>query len=248
MSSSLSAVLYSIRDVEGVYGSFVVSSQGTLIERDMPAVFDGTVLEQAGVRVASIYETFDSVGNDIKTCMLRFKEHKLYTRRLEKGYLCVLSPLSINMPTLRMAVNLVARRINPSIARFVEPSPKKPGSSLPGSVGDSMEYAAVPEPTPTAPVPTPMHAAGTAVQDHHSGQITQHTGPITQPGYQSGPIVQPPPQPPPNPNVATPRVATATPQQMRAATANKQSRKLVKQRVTKRRSVQRIYRGQKIKE
>ena len=133
MSSNLSAVLYSIRDVEGVYGSFVVSSQGTLIERDMPAVFDGTVLEQAGVRVASIYETFDSVGNDIKTCMLRFKEHKLYTRRLEKGYLCVLSPLSINMPTLRMAVNLVARRINPSIARFVEPSPKKPGSSLPRS-------------------------------------------------------------------------------------------------------------------
>ena len=49
-----------LRDVEGVHGSFVVSTNGELVDSDLPAVFDGHLLGEvdgktvSGVQVSGV--------------------------------------------------------------------------------------------------------------------------------------------------------------------------------------------------
>src|SRR5580698_9124367 len=115
---TISDYLRMLRDVEGVHGSFVVAATGSLVESDLPAIFDSELLGEVGPRVARLYETFFSGGGDMETCVLRYAEHKLYIRKMTWGILGILSTIGVNLPALRMVANLVVRRIDPEIAAF----------------------------------------------------------------------------------------------------------------------------------
>jgi predicted regulator of Ras-like GTPase activity (Roadblock/LC7/MglB family) len=118
-----------LRDVHGVYGSFVVAESGSLVDRDLPAAFDDALFADVGPRVARLFETFVSGGRDMETCVLRYADHKLYIRKMTWGIMGVLSSAAVNLPALRMVANLVVRRIDPEIAPLVSsrrPSPSKP--------------------------------------------------------------------------------------------------------------------------
>ena len=67
--------LRTLRDVEGVFGSFVMSGTGTLVSKDLPEVFDDEVLAEVGPRITRLYETFASGGDELETVMLRYFEH-----------------------------------------------------------------------------------------------------------------------------------------------------------------------------
>ncbi len=86
-----------LRDVEGVHGSFVVAMSGSLVDSDLPAVFDSDLLGEVGPRVARLYETFFSGGGDLETCVIRYAEHKLYVRKMTWGIIGVLSSVDINL-------------------------------------------------------------------------------------------------------------------------------------------------------
>jgi len=105
-----------LRDVQGVYGSFVIAGSGSLVDRDLPAAFDEALFADVGPRVARLFETFVSGGKEMDTCMLRYADHKLYVRKMTWGLIGVLSSSAVNLPALRMVVNLVIRRIDPEIA------------------------------------------------------------------------------------------------------------------------------------
>ena len=45
--------LSSLKDIEGVYGSFVVDGSGALTLRDLPAVIDNAALREAGPRIST---------------------------------------------------------------------------------------------------------------------------------------------------------------------------------------------------
>ncbi|HSY25342.1 MAG TPA: hypothetical protein VK841_24625, partial [Polyangiaceae bacterium] len=107
--------LRTLRDVQGVYGSFVISSSGALIARDLPTIFDGDLFAEVGPRVTRLYETIGSGGDELESCMLRYAEHKVYLRRMEWGVIGVLSTVAVNMPALRMVANLVIRKIDPEV-------------------------------------------------------------------------------------------------------------------------------------
>ena len=82
---SLEETLQSLRDVDGVQGSFVVAPSGALVAKDLPAIFDGELFSEVGPRIARLYETFLSGGEEMDACVLRYAEHKLYVRKLKAG-------------------------------------------------------------------------------------------------------------------------------------------------------------------
>jgi predicted regulator of Ras-like GTPase activity (Roadblock/LC7/MglB family) len=168
--------LRTLRDVQGVYGSFVISSSGALIARDLPTIFDGDLFAEVGPRVTRLYETIGSGGDELESCMLRYAEHKVYLRRMEWGVIGVLSTVAVNMPALRMVANLVIRKIDPevhpaSLASLAPPSLAPPEVLAPPAIARTSSappprtISRPPErfvpPPPLAPLPS---ATGTPVQ------------------------------------------------------------------------------------
>jgi len=53
------------------------------------------------------------VGDDMGAAVICYREYKLYLKTLSGGILCVVASNDVNMPAMRMAANLVGRRITP---------------------------------------------------------------------------------------------------------------------------------------
>ena len=104
MPTSLFPILSTLRDVDGVHGAFVISEDGALIDLDMPAMFEPSLFGEVGPRIVRLRETFASGGDEMDACALRYGDFKLYVRAMQKGFLCILSSIGVNMPALKMGV------------------------------------------------------------------------------------------------------------------------------------------------
>ena len=118
--AQMHASLVTLKDVYGITGSFVYARSGHLVARELPPMFDDVALSEAGSRLARLHETFSSVGDKLEIAVLRFREHKVYVKSLPAGALCIISSGSVNMPALRMAANLVGRRIAPMLDQVAD--------------------------------------------------------------------------------------------------------------------------------
>lgn len=121
--AAIEQTLRTLRDVQGVYGSFVIAANGGLIARDLPEIFDPELLAEVGPRVIRLYETFMSGGDELDACVIRYAEHKLYVRAMTWGSIGILSGVAVNMPALRMVANLVIRKIDPEVQPSLRPTP-----------------------------------------------------------------------------------------------------------------------------
>ncbi|HVU05014.1 MAG TPA: roadblock/LC7 domain-containing protein [Polyangiaceae bacterium] len=113
--SKIKAVLGSLSDVEGVLGSFVITDQGGLLGSTMPAVFDADVFSEAGPRLARLIEASSALADGFKGCVLKFAEHRLFVREVSGAFLGVLLSAAASLPALRVATNLVARKLGPLV-------------------------------------------------------------------------------------------------------------------------------------
>jgi predicted regulator of Ras-like GTPase activity (Roadblock/LC7/MglB family) len=129
--SKIEEALRALRDVEGVYGSFVIARTGALIASDLPAIFDANVFDEVGPRLTRLFETFASGGEELDGCVLRYAEHKLYLRSMAWGLIGVLSAVAVNKPALRMVVNLVIRRVDPEVVPSLRPNVPTAAPPLP---------------------------------------------------------------------------------------------------------------------
>jgi predicted regulator of Ras-like GTPase activity (Roadblock/LC7/MglB family) len=166
-----------LRDVQGVYGSFVVAGTGALVDRDLPGAYDESLFADVGPRVARLFETFVSGGKEMDACMLRFAEHKIYVRKMTWGLIGVLSAASINLPALRMVLNLVVRRIDPEmgagavVSTFPRPpsvTPSPPASLTPRPPPVTTLASELAEPVPASQPPrraTPPPLPVVAIED-----------------------------------------------------------------------------------
>jgi hypothetical protein len=155
--------LATLRDVAGTAGSFLMTDAGRVVARDLPAVFDDGVLAEVGSRLARLRDTFGAIGDDVDVAVLRFEEHKLYLKVLPGGALCVLTAAGVSMPALRMATNLVGRRVGPDLARAaIEPAPPP---HPPAATASAM----------LPPAPTPVAAPAPA-----SNQVRRYRGRIVE--------------------------------------------------------------------
>jgi predicted regulator of Ras-like GTPase activity (Roadblock/LC7/MglB family) len=181
---TISDHLRMLRDVEGVYGSFVVAGSGALVDRDLPAIFDSELLGEVGARVARLYETFLSGEGDMETCVLRYAENKLYVRKTTWGILGILSTVGVNLPALRMVANLVIRRIDPEIAggtpssspaMKTQPSPA-PHPSTQRTAADPMASALMPSIPPHDPLPVIPEDGRDATMPTSDRHVHMHRG------------------------------------------------------------------------
>jgi len=146
--ASIEESLRTLRDVQGVFGSFVISTSGSVVSKDLPAVFDNELLAEVGPRITRFYETFASGGEELDSVMLRYFEHKLYVRKLAWGFVGILSGIEVNLPALRMVGNLVARKIDPEVAAATISRPPTPRTPSPPQ--------AAPKPPGPPPPPAPV--------------------------------------------------------------------------------------------
>jgi predicted regulator of Ras-like GTPase activity (Roadblock/LC7/MglB family) len=109
--------LGTLKDVAGIMGSFVFTGEGHLVAREIPPMFDDGSLGEASGRLARLRDTFAAVGDALDVAVVRYREHKLYLKVLGDGMLCIVAEGAVNMPALRMAANLVGRRIAPVLAQ-----------------------------------------------------------------------------------------------------------------------------------
>jgi hypothetical protein len=153
MQTTIIPILSSLRDVDGVLGAFVISEDGNLIEFDMPAMFAPSLFEEVGPRIVRLRETFASGGDEMDACTMRFGDFKLYIRAMQMGFICILSSIGVNMPSLKMGAQLVQRRI---LAEFglsdgsPASSPPPPSLAPPSWTGSAYESV-----SSTGPISSP---------------------------------------------------------------------------------------------
>jgi predicted regulator of Ras-like GTPase activity (Roadblock/LC7/MglB family) len=137
----MESLLHSLRDIEGVIGSFVLDARGIVLARDMPAMFDQDTLHSASRRLSQLRAALEANGDGFDGCTARFGSHLLVLRAAASRTLCVLCPLGVNLNTLQMGLNLVARRVGVDEAQPVSiPSPAQ-RSSLPPAPLTAMDLA-----------------------------------------------------------------------------------------------------------
>jgi predicted regulator of Ras-like GTPase activity (Roadblock/LC7/MglB family) len=107
----LGQALLGLRDVGDVHGSFLIGRDGALLARDLPAAFRDELFADVGPRLVRLRETLESNGEDVKSLVLRFTEHKLHLRPVGPSLLCIITSARVNGPALRMATNLVAKHV-----------------------------------------------------------------------------------------------------------------------------------------
>lgn len=108
--------LQSLRDIEGVYGSFILDAAGNLVARDLPGVFDDLTLSEAGERILRLWAVLSETAPPEYT-LLEFAEYSLFvrgvfTRGHAAGCLCVVVPPTVNLLALRLASKWVARNFD----------------------------------------------------------------------------------------------------------------------------------------
>lgn len=131
---SVRASLATLKDVAGITGSFVCASDGRLVAREIPSLFDESVLAEAASRLMRVRETFAAGGDEIEAAVVRYGEHRLYLKSISGGLLCIVVSGPVNMPALRMAANLVGRRIAPAIAQAeLQPAPAEAAAAVPAA-------------------------------------------------------------------------------------------------------------------
>lgn len=111
MGERASQMLRSIRDVDGVCGSFVWAKNGQVVARDLPEYLDAGLVAEVGPRLQRLYEAFQSAGDELDAATLVFGEYKLHVRELEPAFIAVLSEIPVNMAALRMALSVIGRRL-----------------------------------------------------------------------------------------------------------------------------------------
>jgi hypothetical protein len=122
--------LGSLFDLVGVYGSFLVTPAGDVAARALPEIVDDATLAEVSGRVIRLGDTFRTVGIDAELCVLRFAEHKIYIKTLPGGMLCIVTGSQVSVPALRMAANLVARKVGPELARRAASSTGAPATTF----------------------------------------------------------------------------------------------------------------------
>jgi hypothetical protein len=137
--------LSSLKDIDGVYGSFVVDMTGGLTLRDLPAVIDNAALREAGPRIARLWGAFPD-DDPPEYVLLEFSSHQVFIRKFDAGSLCVFVPPTVNRLALRMAANFVARWLDAELSS-ASPSPEpSPVSEPPPSQAAPLSRQATPPP------------------------------------------------------------------------------------------------------
>lgn len=168
-------MLAGLRDLDGVFGSFVLTRSGELLGKDLPAVFDERLFAEVGPRVARLADALTEEGDEFNALNLATTNYKLHVRNLQEsdGMLGVLLAGHANMAALTMAISVAVRRLPTRRHSSQPPAPPPPPSTVP-----TIPRNAIPSPLPEAgAVPYPSERASALPDVPHNDQDNQPTRP-----------------------------------------------------------------------
>jgi len=142
------SALTTLRDIEGVVGSFVIDGDGHVLGRDIPAMFDDATLGYAAERLARLRDALEGERSTLEGGVARFGSHLLVMKAAADRTLCVIVPQGTNLMSLQMGANIVARRV-----AQLPPEPERAEVHV-----ASIATSVAPEP-PSVSAPTPPAAA-----------------------------------------------------------------------------------------
>jgi hypothetical protein len=154
--------LRTLRDIDGVLGSFLVDDDGQLLARDMPGIFDEQALRAASQRLSQMRAAFETDGQSFQGCTARFGAHMLVLRAAAKRTLCVLCPVGTNMTTLQMGLNLVSRRAQDLPQRESRPPGAASQVSLAPAPPPAQRNSASPSPSVPSGLSIPLEPSPSA--------------------------------------------------------------------------------------
>jgi predicted regulator of Ras-like GTPase activity (Roadblock/LC7/MglB family) len=112
-------ILAALKDIPGVVGSFVLTPQGALVAREMPAIYPDSVFPEIGRRLCSVSEAIDGQVAGFNDLLLKFESYWLLVRRSAQGSLSILTTDTVNYPALKMATNVALKQVNEQMAAAV---------------------------------------------------------------------------------------------------------------------------------
>lgn len=150
--------LSSLKDIPGVFGSFVFGPDGALVARDMPAVYPDSVFAEIDRRLKGIAEAVEPSLHGFYELLAKFEGHWLLSRMTPKGNLNILADESVNFPALKMAANVAVKHLDELTKESPAPMPV-PVAAPPAATAApaaAPQPAAVPVAKPLPPAP-PEH-------------------------------------------------------------------------------------------
>lgn len=149
----MSNTLTSLKDIPGVFGSFVFAPDGSLAARDMPAVYPDEIFHEISRRLQGIAEAVEFSVTGFYELLAKYDGHWLLTRMTEKGTLNVLADESVNFPALKMATNVAVKHLDQITRTPIAPTP--PPVPMPLSISSAPEPMAQVPPLSVVPTPVP---------------------------------------------------------------------------------------------
>jgi predicted regulator of Ras-like GTPase activity (Roadblock/LC7/MglB family) len=116
MNHPLLAILSTLRDIEGVLGSFIWLTDGTLLASDVPESCPPATLQAVGGRVQRLCDAFVNASDRFEGTTLAFSQYKLHVCTVDDAFIGVVLSSQVNMSALKMAVALARRELSTALA------------------------------------------------------------------------------------------------------------------------------------
>jgi predicted regulator of Ras-like GTPase activity (Roadblock/LC7/MglB family) len=153
----MQTALATLRDIDGVVGSFVIDGEGRVLGRDLPTLFDDDTLGYASQRLVRLRNALEGERCKLDGSVARFGSHLMMMKAVDERTLCVIVPHGTNLMALQMGANIVARRVAQMTPQLHDSAAL--AVTVAGTVASPI-HAEPAAPAPPAPA-TPSPAAAT---------------------------------------------------------------------------------------
>lgn len=115
-AQTVESVLSILKDIDGVIGSIVARTDGTVVGYDLPRTFDRTAAEGAARQMSLLRTALATEAGGIRAGVLRFRDFHFHVDEVPSGLIGILAAERADRPALRMAVKLLGRRIEETVS------------------------------------------------------------------------------------------------------------------------------------
>lgn len=145
-------VLSALKDIPGVVGSFVLTPQGALMAREMPAIYPDDIFSDLGRRLATIGEVLETQMGAARELLMKFEGYCVFVRSAGECLLTVLVAEGVNFPALRMATNVALKQLADSVK--AGPGAAAPAVATAAAPAAPAAAASTTTPPPASPAPS----------------------------------------------------------------------------------------------
>ncbi len=125
LSSDSAQTLSTLKDLDGVVGSFLLGASGTVVAQDLPSYF-GSAAYEMGPRAQRLRQALSMTEGDVSLCLLKYGSHKVTLRPIGEGLLAIIARDTVSLPALRMATNLVSKKLGIAVVADAQSTPPPP--------------------------------------------------------------------------------------------------------------------------